>query len=96
MAGYPEGQEVRITEGQIVPTEFWNYPLSVNQRPIEGESGGAIVMDNQLEGIISGYPQMAQPLCFFTNVAAIRTFLRNSLKSEPICGSPDSAIGVIF
>ncbi len=90
MAGYPEGHEVRITEGQIVPTEFLDFPLAVDQRPIEGESGGAIVMDNQLEGIISGYPQMTQPLCFFTNVAAIRTFLRENLKSDPTCLRTDA------
>ena len=48
-------------------------------------------MNNQLEGIISGYPNITQPLCFFTNVAAIRTFLQSSLSSQPICGSPNSS-----
>ncbi len=85
MAGYPEGGEVRVTEGRIVPTDFLYHPLAVNQRPIQGESGGAVVRDNQLAGIISSYPEMPQPLCLFTDVATIRTFLRQTLKSEPTC-----------
>ena len=69
----------------MVRTPFLNFPLAVNQQPIQGESGGAVVIDGKLAGIISGYPSAGQPVCLFSDAAAIRDFLNASLRDDPLC-----------
>jgi hypothetical protein len=85
LAGYPKGGEIRVIEGRVVRTSFVNFPLAIDQRPIEGESGGAVVIDGKLAGIIHGYPSTKQPLCLFTDARAIKQFLETSLRDDPLC-----------
>ena len=85
LAGFPKAGDIRVLAGRVVRTQFVNHPLAINQKPIQGESGGAVVIDGQLAGIISGYPATGQPVCLFTDASAIEDFLRSSLTGDPLC-----------
>jgi hypothetical protein len=85
MAGYPQGGDIRIISGHVVPTDFMNFPLAIDQTPIQGESGGAVVIEGKLTGIISGYPAMGKPVCLFTDAVTIQKFLETSLSHDPLC-----------
>ncbi len=85
LAGFPQGGEIRVIQGRVVSTNFLNFPLAIDQKPIQGESGGAVVIDGELAGIISGYPTIGQSACLFTNAESIQDFLQTSLKNDPLC-----------
>ena len=85
LAGYPQGGDIRVIAGRVVATDFANFPLAIDQKPIQGESGGAVVIEGNLAGIISGYPATGTPVCLFTNAPTIQRFLRASLRDDPLC-----------
>lgn len=85
LAGYPLGADLRVIAGHVVRTQFENYPLAIDQKPIQGESGGAVVIDGKLAGIISGYPSVGQPVCLFADGQAIEKFVQETLRNDPMC-----------
>lgn len=85
LAGYPKGADLRVIAGRVIRTEYINYPLAIDQQPIQGESGGAVVIDGKLAGIISGYPSIGQPVCLFADEKTIEEFVHETLRSDPLC-----------
>ncbi len=61
LAGYPEGKEIRVIAGRVITTNFNNYPLAIDQRPIEGESGGRGRNQWRVGGNYQRLPEREEP-----------------------------------
>lgn len=82
MKGFPKGGRLRVIEGSVIAFDS-KKNLWTNIASIQGDSGGPIIHDEKLVGIVSG---SGHGETWSTGSQEIRSFLTEHLNGIPRCG----------
>ncbi len=87
LTGYPHGDRKRVTQARIKSRSISTGHIWIDVPVIDGESGGSVVADGCLVGIISATVDNAS---WATGTRAIRALLLERLGSIPKCGPTET------